>query len=76
MITGILGKEKFAFYKGKVSSNSALDIEYIENLYNAVTIGFQPQDGEPELYLQEMLKKSGAKELKYIPDADTENKIY
>lgn len=76
MIKGILGKEKFVFYEGNVISNNNLDREYIENLYENIIIGFEPQDGEPELYLMEMLKKSGAKDLEYIQDEGTENRIY
>lgn len=76
MIKGKLDGHEFIFRDGEASSNDAATMEYVKNLWRAITIGFQPQDGDPELYLLEYLEKSGAKDLQHTPEYEMEGVIY
>lgn len=76
MIKGQLNNSDFFFMDGDITCKDDSTRKLIRALFDNIMIGFKPEDGEPELYLMEILKKSGAKDLEYIPDEDAENRIY
>lgn len=75
MITGKINGEDFSIIDGEVSCKDKSFRKYIKAVCDIVFTGFQPQDGDPELYILKELKKSGAKDLKHTPD-NQEGVIY
>lgn len=75
MIKGKLNGNDFIIIDGEVASKDTHTYKYVDAVCDIIYTGFQPQDGDPELYILEELKKSGAKDLKHTPD-NQEGVIY
>lgn len=70
MIKGNLDGNDFIIIDGEVSCEDQSTYKYIKAICDIVYTGFQPQDGDPELYVIDNLEKSGAKNIKHTPDDD------
>ena len=69
MIKGNLDGNDFIIIDGDVSCMDKSTYKYIKAICEIVYTGFQPQDGDPELYVIDNLEKSGAKKPTMQPDA-------
>lgn len=76
MIKGSLDGNDFIIIDGEVSCKDKQTYKYISAMRDLIYIGFQPQDGDPELYLLDSLEKSGAKDLKHTEDPEQNGVVY
>lgn len=76
MINGKLNGFDFLVYDGNTVCDDAHTKGYIDSMYEFILVGFQPQDGDPELYLLDMLEKSGAKDLKHTEEPEEKGVVY
>lgn len=76
MITGKLNGHDFIFMDNDVSCLDGETRRLIKNYWRFIITGFQPQDGDPELYLLDYIKISGGKDIKYTPEIEAPDVVY
>ena len=76
MIKGKINGAAFIFDNGDITCDNREAISIMRLLWDNIMLGFKPQDGMPELFMEEKLRKIGAEDLKYIEDPEEKGVVY
>ena len=76
MIKGKINGSSFIFDNGDITCDNKEAVSIMRVLWDNIMVGFKPQDGMPELFMEEKLKKIGVKDVEYIEEPEQDGIVY